>query len=53
MTIFKNIFYIAYAASKQFFCKHINTYTASCPYTRKAYTDCAKCSKRLSVATIE
>ena len=52
MKIFKNIIYVAHALSKQLFCKHVDTYTASCPYTSKAYTDCAKCSKRLSVVTI-
>lgn len=53
MKMIKNLFYIAYLIPKQFFCKHVKTYTASCPYTRKAYTDCARCFKRLSVATIE
>jgi len=52
MKIFNSFVYITYSIIKQFFCKHINTYTASCPYTRKAYTDCVRCLKRLSVATI-
>lgn len=49
MKIIKHLIKVIRAKSRMLFCKHAESYDASCPFTGKTYTTCTQCLKRISV----
>lgn len=49
MNIIKHLLKVFIMLIKQTYCKHQNSYSASCPVTGKTYTTCQDCWKRLKV----
>jgi hypothetical protein len=45
----KNFISLGKTFTQGLFCKHLESFASSCPFTGRTYTDCSKCFKRLNV----
>jgi hypothetical protein len=49
MKIAKHLIKVLVSVSKRTFCKHKESYSASCPFTGKTYVNCSRCLRRMDV----